>query len=261
MVWWCRPAKYSFTCSLYIHVNVHVHVVYILLKKSWDKICSQPHILRRYFTKTGCGMTASGEDDDLISPQRFKKGTYSFEYTPHAPAQLQPIPENGEEEPDAPEGDEVEALGDAMIAGLEHEQGELVDEDEAGHLDEEAYEMSDALENNKSSKEYVYVKAPEDGPSSLPPGITIVHLFTTGWERGAVHSLKKGSKQQKNAAKNMDEPVYVRYVIDKEYYLHDLGSEDAIYISEEVFDQLASGESKEADENISPGAWCIVKLE
>ena len=31
-------------------------------------------------TKTGCGMTATGEDDDLISPQRFKAGDVKYPY-------------------------------------------------------------------------------------------------------------------------------------------------------------------------------------
>ena len=51
-----------------------------LLAKAWQKVCSKPTSLRRYFTKTGCGMTATGEDDDLISPQRFKAGDVKYPY-------------------------------------------------------------------------------------------------------------------------------------------------------------------------------------
>ena len=49
--------------------------------------------------------------------------------------------------------------------------------------------------------------------------------------------------------------------IDKEHYLRNLGSEDAVYMSKEVFDQLASGDSKEEDENIPPCACHIGRSE
>jgi len=136
-----------------------------------------------------------------------------------------------------------------------------INEEEAGDLAEEAYEMSEALENDKSSKEYVYVEEPEGGASSLAAGTAIVHLFTTGWERGIIHSLKKVSKPQKQAAKDMEAAVYVRHVLDEEHCLHDLGSDAVNCISKDVFERLASGESTEDDEDVAPGAWYAVKLE
>ena len=46
-----------------------------------------------------------------------------------------------------------------------------------------------------------------------------------------------------------------------DFYLHDLASDEAKYISEETFEDLLSGDATEEDADVSPGAWCTVKLE
>lgn len=64
-------------------------------------------------------------------------------------------------------------------------------------------------------------------------GDIIIKLFTTGWERGKVEDIKKGSPSQKREAKDFTVPRLVRYVLDSSYWLHDLGDEDAVYLTEE----------------------------
>ena len=71
----------------------------------------------------------------------------------------------------------------------------------------------------------------------------------------------KMGRSQKETAESMKLPTHVWYVIGGDYYLHDLGSDDANYISEEIFDGLLSGAKNEEDAGISPGDWCIVKLD
>ena len=49
--------------------------------KAWIQSCSQPDSLERYFTKVGYGMSATGEDDHLIFPQKFSSSDYLFFYS------------------------------------------------------------------------------------------------------------------------------------------------------------------------------------
>lgn len=232
-----------------------------ILTKAWQKVCSKPSCLRRYFTKTGCGMTATGEYDDLISPQRFKAGEYSFEYRPDE-IDAQPAPQlRSAPEPPSPDDAVEETLGEAMLDELQEEDGDF-DEEDGGDLDDDddIYKLGDALVNARTTKNYVYVENPGAG-EALPVGTAVVHLFTSGWERGTVHSMAKMSRNQKQAAEGMSMPTHVRYVLGGDFYLHDLASEDAEYISEVTFNDLLSGDVTEEDAGVGPGAWCIVKLE
>ena len=206
-------------------------------------------------------MTATGEHDNLINPQRFKAGEYSFEYLPdqldvQPAAQLRSLPEHV-----APNERQEETLGDAMLDALEDDNSDI-DEEDGGDLnnDEDIYKLSDALVNNRTSKSYGYVDDPMD-TDALPTGTTVVHLFTTGWERGTVQSMAKMSSSQKQAAKDMIMPTHVRYAIGGDFYLHDLASDGAHYIFEDTFEDLLSGNTTEEDAGVNPGAWCIVKLE
>ena len=151
-----------------------------LLAKAWQKVCSRPASLRRYFTKTGCGMTATGEDDDLISPQRFKAGEYSFEYAPDE-LDVQPTPQlRSAPEPAAPNLQLDETLGDVMLGVVRDDDGEINDD----------YDINEALEAYKrGDKEYSWVDEPEGGASSLKPGDTVLFNFEWGWERGVVHPM------------------------------------------------------------------------
>ena len=89
-------------------------------------------------------------------------------------------------------------------------------------------------------------------------GDIIMKLFTTGWERGKVEDIKKGSPSQKREAKDFAVPRLVRHVLDSSYWLHDLGDEDTVHLTEEQFKNLEDG-GTEADEGVSVGAWCIVR--
>ena len=49
---------------------------------------------------------------------------------------------------------------------------------------------------------------------------------------------------------------------DGDFYLHDAlaaSDEAAKHMSEEIFEDLLSGDATEEDADVSPGAWCIVK--
>jgi len=222
-------------------------------------------ILERYFTKTGCGMTASGEDDNLICPQKFKAGDYSFQYTPDN-AELQPAARlGGAAEPAAPDDAMLETLGDAMINTMERDNGDIEDSGVIvggnGEMDDDAYELIEALEAKKrSNKEYVWAEEPTGGSTGLKPGDAIVFFFEWGWERGAVQSMKKCSKHQKEVAEDSTTPVLVRYVIDGDYILQDFGDDEVSYLSKDQFDKLAAGE-QEAAQGVNLNAWCVVKLE
>ena len=50
------------------------------LSKSWIQVCSHTESLVRYFTKLGCGMSATGEYDHLIFPQNFSSGDFLSVY-------------------------------------------------------------------------------------------------------------------------------------------------------------------------------------
>ena len=50
-----------------------------LLTKAWKNICKDTCALWKYFEQTGCLVTAIGEENDKISPQKFKEsGGYKF---------------------------------------------------------------------------------------------------------------------------------------------------------------------------------------
>ena len=234
-----------------------------LLKRAWDKVCSKPTSIERYFTKTGCGMTATGEDDNIICPQKFKAGDYSFQYAPDRTlVELQPEGQAGMAEPDAPNDAVAETLGGAMVDAMAREDGDIVDDVEGGGIvDDDAYDINEALEAYKrGDKEYVWVEERENGAASLKAGDTVLFFFEWGWERGVVHSKAKCNKAQKAMAKEYDTPVLVRYVIDGDYILQDFGGEDASYLSREDFDKLRSGE-EEASLKVGTKSWCIVKME
>ena len=59
-----------------------------LVSKAWMKVQENEEAMRHAFTKTGCGITANGEDDELICPQKFKPGEYTLDYSLDAPAQV-----------------------------------------------------------------------------------------------------------------------------------------------------------------------------
>ena len=197
-------------------------------------------------------MTATGEDDDLISPQRFKAGEYSFEYAPDQ-IDVQPAPQLcSVPEPAAPGLQLDETLGDAMLGIVQDEDGEIDDN----------YDIVEALEANKrGDKEYSWVDEPEGGASSLKPGDTILFNFEWGWERGNVHSLSKCNRAQKAMAEEYDTPVLVRYVIEGDYIVQDFGGEDPSYLSRGDFDKLCSCEEEEESLEVGLKSWCIVKLE
>ena len=71
----------------------------------------------------------------------------------------------------------------------------------------------------------------------------------------------KMSRSQKETAESMKLPTHVWYVIRGDYYLHDLGSNDAKYILEEIFDDVLSGAKNDEDAGVSPGDYCILKLD
>merc|ERR1719199_1057148 len=115
-----------------------------------------------------------------------------------------------------------------MINTMERDNGDIEDSGVVvggnGEMDDDAYELIEALEAKKrSNKEYVWAEEPTGGSTGLKPGDAIVFFFEWGWERGAVQSMKKCSKHQKEVAEDSTTPVLVRYVIDGDYILQDFG--------------------------------------
>ena len=118
---------------------------------------------------------------------------------------------------------------------MERDEGDIEDSGAVvggtGEMDDDAYELIEALEANKrSDKDYVWAKEPADGSAGLKPGNTVVFLFEWGWERGIVHSMNKCSKHQKEIAEEATLPVLVRHVIDGDYILQDFG-EDGFFLT------------------------------
>jgi len=118
-----------------------------------------------------------------------------------------------------------------------------------------AYKLADALVNNRTTRNYAYIKEP-DNCKMLPTGTTIVFLFTTGWERGAVQSM---SKRQIADAAAKGYTDHVQYVSRENVY-HNLTSIKCKYISEDTFKGLLGGDVTGESAGVGPGAWCIVKL-
>ena len=152
-----------------------------------------------------------------------------------------------------------------MVNAMERDGGDIDDADAGaaanGEMDDDAYELIEALEANKrSNKDYVWEEEPAGGAAALKTGDTIVFLFEWGWERGIVHSMSKCSKHQKELAKDATVPVLVRYVIDGDYILQDFGEDGVSCLSKEDFDTLATGE-EEANIGVNLRAWSVVKLE
>lgn len=241
-----------------------------LLSMAWKKVISPDNqaALLRYFTKTGCAVTANGEDDELICPQPFKEGEFTLE---DGPGQVQPPLASGDDdvEPDEPDDDMEEDLYDGIIDYMAVSQAKrsariivLEQGDEVGGKpddDEEAYRLFDALEPGREGGKYKHAPLPDGGAEDVQIGDTIVKLFTTGWERGKVVDTKKASPSQKREAKEFSVPRLVQYVLDKSYWIHDLGDEKATYLSEEQFKNLDSGASIEANEGIKVGTWCLLR--
>ena len=150
-----------------------------------------------------------------------------------------PAPHRLFPEPITPEDSNEGVYDGANIGGIE-----------GGRL-----KLTDALANVRSRKEYAYIHKPNDC-KGLRTGTTIVHLFTTGWERGAVQPMSKN--ETKNAAAK-GFTLQIRYV-NGDRFLHDLSSESCEYITKETFEDLLCGNVKEEDSGVAPGAWCIVKL-
>ena len=51
-----------------------------LIIKAWIQVCSRPDSVERYFTKVGCGMSATGEYKHLIFLQNLYAGDYLSVY-------------------------------------------------------------------------------------------------------------------------------------------------------------------------------------
>ena len=98
---------------------------------------------------------------------------------------------------------------------------------------------------------------PTGGSKAVQAEDIIVTFFTTGWERGKVEDIDRGSPSQKRVAKEFSVPRLVRYISDNSYWLHDL-DDPTIYLSEEQFNNLNAG-STEASEDVKVGAWCVVR--
>jgi hypothetical protein len=241
-----------------------------ILSRAWKKVIAEANSdsLLRYFTKTGCAVTANGEDDELICPQPFEKGEFKLDTVPDAAAQVQPPLNTAgtEEEPEEPDDDMEDDLYDGILDAFAAQPGSAritLDEGEGeevgGALDEDdAYCLFEALSAGREGGTYQYVPLPEGGAKDVQNGDIIVKLFTTGWERGKVEDMKKASPKQKREAKDFTVPRLVRYVLDSSYWLHDLGNENATYLSAEQFKNLDEANAGEAGEGVEVGAWCIV---
>ena len=83
-----------------------------------------------------------------------------------------------------------------MVDAMVRDDGDIVDDIEGGGvMDDDAYELTEALEAYKrGDKECVWVEEPAGGASSLEAGDTVVFFFEWGWERGVVHSMNKCNK-------------------------------------------------------------------
>ena len=137
------------------------------------------------------------------------------------------------------------------------------------HSDEEEAEGKEVREEEKdddgtdrlfealSPGRYEYVPLPIGGSKAVQAEDIIVTFFTTGWERGKVEDIDRGSPSQKRVAKEFSVPRLVRYISDNSYWLHDL-DDPTIYLSEEQFNNLNAG-STEASEDVKVGAWCVVR--
>ena len=241
---------------------------------AWKKVTGEHNsdALLRYFTKTGCAVTANGDDDELICPQPFKAGEFTLEDGPDAAAQVQPPLASGDgaDEPEEPDDDIDEDVYDGIIDGLAynpdiHSHRIALDDgvENVGNLheecDEEVYCLLEALEPGREGGKYKYEPFPTDGAKDVQNGDIIVTLFSTGWERGKVEDMKKASPSQKREAKDFSVPRLVLYVLDSSYWLHDLNDDNASYLSKEQFKKLKSGASVEADEGVQVGSWCIVR--
>ena len=66
---------------------------------------------------------------------------------------------------------------------------------------------------------------------------------------------------QKYLAKEMGASILVRYVIDRETWLHDLGGISDSYLSGINFELLASGDTTESRLGMIFFTWCIFKLD
>ena len=142
-------------------------------------------------------------------------------------------------------------MGDATINAMERNDGDIDDSGVIvggnGEMDDDAYELIEALEAKKrSTKDYVWAEEPTGGSTGLKPGDTVVFFFEWGWERGVVQHMKKCSKHQKEVAEDSTTPVLVRYVIDGDYILQDFGDDEVSYLSKDQFDKLAAGEQEAA---------------
>ena len=92
----------------------------------------------------------------------------SLQYTPDN-AELQPAAQlGGAAEPAAPDDAMLETLGDAVINTMERDNGDIEDSGVivggSGEMDNDAYELIEALEAKKrSNKNYVWAEEPTGG--------------------------------------------------------------------------------------------------
>ena len=133
----------------------------------------------------------------------------------------------------------------------------IVSEEEES--DESFQRLRDRLLHNDKGIKYEYVpESSTEGPASIPFGTNILCCFTTGWDIGRVTDKRQCNSKQKSEAKQMICPVLVYYESDGMYWLHDLGLDDAPYLSAEIFQQLVDGKFTEEEEKGYLGYWCIV---
>ena len=139
------------------------------------------------------------------------------------------------------------------------QQNAVVVVSEEEESDESFQRLRDRLLHNDKGIKYEYVpESSTDGPASIPFGTSILCCFTTGWDIGRVTDKRQCNSKQKSEAKQMKRPVLVYYESDGMYWLHDLGLDDAPYLSEEIFQQLVDGKCTEEQEKGYLGYWCIV---
>jgi len=140
---------------------------------------------------------------------------------------------------------------------LQQNMAIVVSEEEES--DEPFQRLRDRLLHNQMDINYEYVpESLADGPGFISVGANMLCCFTTGWDIGRVTDKRQCNQKQKSEAKQMKRPVLVYYESDGMYWLHDLGVNDAPYLSEEILQELVDGKPTVEQEKSYLGHWCIV---
>ena len=134
-----------------------------LITNIWIQVCSHPDSLEKYFTKVGCGISATVKYDHLVFTQNFSSGDYLFVYADgenNVVSLIHPNPDS-EDTPEAymPVVYVVDIMVDYILESLECKNGNIFDESdysfgEEHEMHDESYYLSGALEK---STRYKYI--------------------------------------------------------------------------------------------------------